>query len=249
MYTISLAVTFVVGLSMLIGTLLVLSSKKENNAIHFSIGLAFGIMILLIIKELIPEAYHSLKDNQFNYLIMIISLILGAVILKIIDSLVPHHEHSHKGTHKKENMLHIGIVASIALVLHNIIEGMALFGTTTESVKLGILLGIGIGLHNIPMGIIIASTFLEANKSKKKTFLISFGLALSTLVGGLIMFILRNQLISETIIGILVAITAGMLIYISIFELLPQIVKSNNKKLSYLGIIIGVAIFLLSHLF
>ena len=139
--------------------------------------------------------------------------------------------------------MHIGIVSSLAIILHNIIEGMAVYSMTIESVKLGLLVALGVGLHNIPMGMVIYST-LEKEKKNKKIILLSL-VVLSTFIGGLLMLLISN-LLNEFVMGILICITLGMLLYIIIFELIPHILHSKNKLLSIIGIVIGVLVILIS---
>lgn len=126
---------------------------------------------------------------------------------------------------------------------------MALYGTALEGKKLGALVALGIGLHNVPMGMIITSAFYKGNNNKLKTTLISIGLSLSTFIGGLIMFVLKNKIVNDYMIGILISLTLGMLIYIAIIELLPQMFCKKNKKINIIGIMTGIAILVISQLF
>ena len=243
-----LVLTLFLGIFILIGSLIVFFVKNNNKFICLSIGMAFGVMIMLVIFDLIPEVLEVFSNyNWYIKLLIVIALsIIGIIILKIFDLFIPHHEHDEHID--KNNLHHIGIVSSIALVLHNIIEGMALYSVFSQSIKTGLLLSIGIGLHNIPLGMIIASAFYKSNKSIKKTLLISFSISVSTFIGGILMYLL-SSLINETIMGILLGITLGMIIYIAIFELLPHIKEEKNKKIPILGILIGIILILLSTLF
>ena len=171
------------------------------------------------------------------------------MILKILDKFIPDHDIEEENEKEiNENFLHIGIVSSIALVLHNLIEGMAIYSTMKTSFDMGILVTIGVGLHNIPMGMIVSSTFYKANKNLKKTVLFTSLIALSTFLGGLIMFALSNY-ITNLLLGILLCITLGMIIYIVVFELLSEILHNKNKKESFIGIAFGILIFILSSFF
>lgn len=245
-----LIITLLSGLFVLLGTLIVFIIKDNHRIVDFSISIAFGVMIMLIGMELVPEAYELISNHfQFPYhlLLMIGSILLGILILKILDLFIPDHEiESHSKKSETDNFLHIGIVSSVALILHNIIEGMAIYSTVSAS-EIGFLIMIGVGLHNIPLGMIITSTLYDFNKSKKKTFAILFLISLSTLLGGIIMVFL-SPFISEVMLGILLCLTLGMLIYIAIFELLSEMLHSK-KKSSIVGIILGIAIFLISSLF
>ena len=213
-----LLITLILGLFILIGVLLVKIPKNTKLIENLSISVALGCMISLVL------------------------------ILKLLDIFIPEHDHEHGLSHEctEENLLHIGIVSTIAIVLHNIIEGMAVYSITTESVKVGILMALGVGLHNIPMGMVIYSTLKK--EDKKKRILMILLSTISTFIGGLLMALI-SSLISDFVIGILLCLTLGMIIYIVFFELLPHVLHSKNKILSIIGILIGILIIVISSMF
>lgn len=229
----NLFIVLLFGLTIFLGTILVLITNKKAIQ-ELSLGIAFSVITLLIIFELIPESLEHV-----NYLTVIIFSIIGIVIIKLLDFLVPQHHHSDDSSH----VYHIGIITCVALVIHNLIEGMALFTTLNSSFNVGILTGIGIGLHNIPMGMVIGSTLYDKNKSIKKTLFISLLISLSTFLGGL--FINLFNVIDNNVTGILLSLTIGVLVYIDFFELLHHL-KHQNKKTTLIGLSIGIIIFLIS---
>lgn len=242
-----LIITLILGLFIFVGVLVVKITKNSKIVEQLSIAIALGTMTSLVMTELIPEVFETFKTDSIinTVLIILILTILGVVILKLLDKFVPEHDHEHGLSHDctNENVIHIGIVSSIAIILHNIIEGMAVYSMTIESSKLGILVALGVGLHNIPMGMIIYST-LEKERNSKKITLLTLAM-LSTFFGGVLMSLI-SSLLNEFVIGILICITLGMLIYIIIFELIPHLLHSKNKVLSIVGIVIGIAIILIS---
>ncbi len=244
-----LLITFILGIFTLLGTFIALFIKNSKKFISFSIGMAFGVMLMLIIFDLAPEVveifFGKFTDILAVALIIVFSL-SGIFLLKGFDVFVPDHEHDKK--HDDKNLFHIGIVSSVALVLHNIIEGMAVYSVYQNNPSTSLLLCIGVGLHNIPLGMVISAMFYDHNKNKAKTIFISFLISLSTFVGGFIMLLL-SSVISELFLGVLLAVTLGMIIYISFFELLTHIVKDSNKKYSLIGIFVGVLVILLSLIF
>lgn len=248
----ALFLTLALGLFILLGTLIVFISKNNEKFISFSLALAFGVMSSLSVLELFPEAYEHLIESVSSLWalpILIALAILGIGILKALDHFVPHHAddegHKHSKKEHLKHLYHIGIVSSIALILHNIIEGMAVFGTASSSMTLGILVGLGVGLHNIPMGMVIASTFYKSSGTKK-TIWISFLISISTFLGGLIMFFLNSWIAQDFVLGILLSITLGMIIYIALFELLDQIIHTKNKRETIMGLLLGISILLIS---
>lgn len=236
--------TFIIGLFILLGSVIVFLLKNNNKFIHFCMSLSLGVIVMLIALELLPEVLELFGEN-YNSNITIMMTIgftgLGILILKLIDLFIPHH-HNHKEDNH-ENLYHVGIVSAIALILHNIIEGMAVYGSVESSFSLGLLVSIGVGLHNIPLGMLITSTIYKSGKNLKHTLFIVALISLSSFVGGIIMFFNNTLLLNATILGILLSITQGMLIYIMIFELLPHLLHEKNKFRVVLGVIIGVLLF------
>lgn len=244
---IGLLTTIALGVFILIGALIGFLTNKKQKVVDFIVGLAFGIIVMLIFLDLLPEITEQLG---LKYLpIFIISTVVGYVILKVLDIYIPDHEMEDKS--KKEansNLIHIGIITSLAIILHNIIEGMAVYSTVISSTSVGVTLMLGIGLHNIPFGIIIASTFHQSNQNIWKTIAIILLLASSTFIGGLIVFFLNVSQISPLILGTLLSITLGMLIYIAYEELYKKLRQSKNKKVSYIGVGIGAIILVIASL-
>lgn len=241
-----LLITFILGLFFIVGGLVVKFSNNTKTIENLSISIALGTMSSLIVLDLFPEMLEHMEGISFIWIILLI--VLGVVILKILDLFVPEHDHEH-GLHHHctdENLRHIGIVSLVAIVLHNIIEGMAVYSISADSLKTGLLIALGVGLHNIPMGMIISTTMEHESKMYR---IGAIALAsLSTFIGGIIMFFI-NALISDFIIGILICITLGMILYIVLFELIPHVLHGDDKRLSLIGIVVGIFIIFISSLF
>ena len=242
---IGLLVTLLLGVFILIGSLIAFLSKKRGRVIDFSLGLAISVIVMLIVLDLIPEIIENLK---LTYIwVFIIGSIIGYLILKTLDNFIPDHEDNKMTNNElKNNLAHIGIVSSIALVLHNIIEGMAVFQAVESNISTGLMLSIGVGFHNLPLGMVIATTFYQANQSKKKTIIYTTLVAISTFIGGLIMFMLNNHSLNPILIGLLLSVTLGMLLFIVINELYPRVKKAKYKDDRNIGILLGIVLLLLS---
>ncbi len=254
MKLISLILTLIVGLFIFVGSLISIYFKNNKKITDFSISIAFGVITSLILFEILPESYEILNEELGTFraiLAIIILIFIGIVLLKLLDMFVPHHTHEAHHHHKHqsekchdEHLHHIGIVSSIAVILHNIIEGMSLYLVASKSILSGLLLCIGIGLHNIPMGLVISSTLNNSNYSKRKILKINLIVSISTFIGGFIMLILGG--VSSITEGVLLGLTLGMLIYIAVFELLHQIYHMKNKKIAYTGAIFGILLIIIS---
>lgn len=248
-----LILTSVVGLFILIGTIIGRMLKNNKNILDLSISMAFGVIVCLSLLELFPEVIETVveKDIVRGSIFAVLSMVLGFILLYQLDAMIPHHEtqdhhHHHKhSTCHNEHLKHIGIVTSIALILHNIIEGMSIYITTNTDLQTGLLLCIGVGFHNLPMGLMIESTLRNEYKFNK-IIIISLIVSLSTLLGG---FIALSLSASKLLMGLLLSTTLGMLLYIAFVELLPQITRIKNTKIKYIGVLSGVIILLISLIF
>ena len=228
-------ITLFAGLFFLIGAIIAKLGKNKKGIVEFSLSMAFSVMLLLLTFDLIPEIVE-LTENKSKIFVIILGL-CGIVILKLIDMLIPHHNHEEevKKHHHEKHLEHIGTITTIALIIHNIIEGMSIYGLSLVDPKLGILMALGVGLHNVPFGIEITMTL---DKAKRKSLPSIILLTLSTCVSALIMLSIGE--IGDITLAGLMSITIGMIVYLLIFELAPELYESKNKKSITLGTIVGI---------
>lgn len=242
---IALLDTLLLGVFILIGVLIAFLVKKKQRVVDFSLGLAFSVILMLVFLDIIPEVINSLRVRYIW--IFIIGTIVGTYLLRFLDSLIPNHENQKMNNNElKDNLVHIGIVSSIALFIHNAIEGMAIYSTVISNISLGLLLSVGVGFHNLPLGMVIATTFYQANNDKKQTIIYTLLVSLSTLFGGVVMFIFGTTQLNNIVLGLLLSITLGMLLYIAFCELYPRLSEVKYKESRNMGILIGVILFLIS---
>jgi len=205
-------ITFISGISTLIGIIpTYLNKKHKEYIINLSILLSSTIMLLVSLTSLIPEAYKYLNNNK---IILIIYIMLGIIISKVLD----------KNIDTNNNLLKIGILSTITLILHNIPEGIITYITSLNNLKLGIKLALAIALHNIPEGIIISVPIYYSTNNRKLAYKYTLISGFSELLGAIIAQIFI-KIITNNVLGIILSITSGIMIYISIFELLL------NKKI------------------
>ena len=233
----ALLLTFISGLFFLVGMIIYRFTKHKNELTIAAMSTAFIVIIGLIIFDLIPELLEFKKWYLFIF------VIIGLIILLLLDKLVPHHHHDHHENDEatldhQHHLQHIGFITVLALILHNMVECMALYTITTNDLNSGILMLVGIGLHNLPFGFQIAN--YGSNFSHK---LAIFFLIISGFIGGLIIHFFGS--ISEFVTGIILSITLGMIIYILFFELLREVWSNIRQKATYCGIIIGILLLLL----
>ena len=233
----ALLLTFISGLFFLIGIIIYKFVKHKNELTVAAMASALVVIIGLIIFDLIPELLEIRKWYT------IIFVIIGLLILLLFDKLIPHHHHDHKEDDEatlehQSHIQHIGYMTILALILHNMVECMALYTVATNNLESGILMLIGIGLHNLPLGFGIAN---YSNKASSKLAVLL--LILSGFIGGLIIYLFGS--VSEFVTSVILSLTLGMLLYILIFELLREVWSNIRQKATYCGIIIGILILLL----
>ena len=177
---IAFILTILAGLSTLLGIIpCLIKTNKKNNIICASLSFASGVMLSISTLDLIPESFKLIKISQsiIKLLIIFISIITGIIISKIINL---------KINQKSNNSLYkVGIISMIAIIIHNIPEGIITFISTTKNIKLGISLAIAIALHNIPEGISISIPIFYSTNNKYKAILYTLISGLSELFGAI----------------------------------------------------------------
>ena len=230
------------GLSTMIGSFVVFCSKKRTlNFLIGGISFAAGVMFFLSIFDLIPESLRFFSDSfriAFSIIICLIFLCLGVCISIIVDKFFP-------STFDNDNLYKIGLITMIGLMIHNIPEGIATFTTTNEDVRLGLSTSLAITMHNIPEGISIALPIYYCTKSKGKAFLYTFICAVSEPFGALLAYLFLKP--TYLTLGIIYSIIAGIMIYISMYELFPSVIKYKRYRIVYTFYILGFILVLINH--
>lgn len=235
-----LLITGLAGASILIGALATHLLHNTRRVGHISVALALGALLALLIFDLLPEIAEY-RESAGNLRTGIL-ILAGLAILKGLDIFVPDH-HDTGENHDHENAVHIGMIASLAIILHNLVEGMTVYSLSLVSISDGIILAIGVAMHNVPMGMLIDSTLGAKTRAQRYALLLI--VTLSTFAGGLLMHSVSGYL-TEQRIGALVSLATGMILYIVFLELLPHVIRTEEKKLSILSAGIGFAIVLVS---
>ncbi len=225
----ALLITFLAGLTIAAGSFVMLFSKKPHRVEHISIALALGALLSLMIFDLGPDVAGA--SEAFPAWMLLIFVAAGVGVLKLLDLFLPDHADT-EANHDKENAVHIGMISALALILHNIIEGMTTYSLSTASLRQGAIFAFGIALHNVPMGMLLATTLEEDRRLRRHVVMTA--VTLSTFVGGLIMNAIDGFL-NRNVVDALVCIAMGMILYIVFAELVPHVIRTGNKLLSILS--------------
>jgi ZIP family zinc transporter len=142
--------------------------------------------------------------------------------------------------------MRMGLFSALAIGIHNFPEGLATFMAAVKDPALGISITIAIAIHNIPEGIAVSVPVYYSTKSRKKAFIYSFLSGLSEPVGAIIGFFLLKTIISDAAFGMVFAAVAGIMVYISLDELLPTAEEYAEHHVAITGLIAGMLIMAIS---
>lgn len=239
--------TCIAGFSTLIGTLFIFRKKSSDKLVKYALAFAAGTMICVSFTDLVPSGISLLiKDNTklFTFILIFLFILVGIIISSLIDIIIPESKHVSDNNKK---LYKVGVFSLLAIIAHNIPEGIATFLSSTTDLALGITLTVAITLHNIPEGISISVPIYHATGSRKKAFGLTFLSAIAEPVGALLAFFLLKPIITDTIMGTMFAIIAGIMMHIAASQLLPTAMKYDEKKKTIMFFIIGFIIMFISH--
>lgn len=234
--------TGLAGLSTLIGTLpIFIKIKNKDRLIGAGCAFASGVMICISIIDLIPESISYLRNNISGFFVVIIAFI--AVICGIIISFLM--DKSIDKISSGNNLYKTGILSMVAIILHNIPEGIVTFIVSNRNIMLGVSICIAIALHNIPEGISIAIPIYYSTGSKGKAVLYTLISASSELLGAIITWLFLGKYINDLVLGVLFSFIGGIMIQISLGKLLPTGIN-YNKIIAKIFFIIGFSFMIIS---
>ena len=233
---IPIIITSIAGLSTLLGNILLfIDDKYKDRVISFSMGLAFIVMFLISIFDLIPEGIRLVSDSFNIYELFIYSLLLlliGYVFVVFIDNRID----------SDSKLFKIGILSMISLLIHNIPEGIICAISSVNDINLGFKMSFMIMLHNIPEGIVISLPIYYVTKSRGKALLYTVISSLGEIVGAIITVLFLYRYINDYIMYIVFIITAGIMITLSVSKILKEGISFKLFKWLILGILVGFSI-------
>jgi len=209
-------------------------------------------MIYISFMEILPEAMNWLS-GEFGHvngqLIAVFVLLLGISLAGLIDYLLPDHISNNMIIDNKHKLRRVGIFAAIAIAVHNFPEGLATFMTGLKSISLSIPIAVAIALHNIPEGISVALPIYNATGKKRKAFFWACLSGMAEPVGAIIGFLLLRNYLNDVTFGIIFALIAGIMIYLSLDELLPLANEYGDGHQGIIGVSLGILIMAFTMIF
>lgn len=262
-YALPLLVTLLAGLSTGVGGAMSFFSKEfDPKVLSLALGFSAGVMVYVSFMEILPKAEAALTTlygPNRGYLYTTLGFFGGIAFIGLLDLLVPSginpHEFRETGdtdtgrgeedTHRSK-LLRMGVFSALAIAIHNFPEGLATFMATLEDPVLGVTIALAIAIHNVPEGVAIAIPLYYATRSRTRSFLLSLSAGLAEPVGAIIGYLVLIQLFSDAAFGVIFSSVAGIMVYVSLDELLPAASQFGRHHLSIIGLIVGMAVMAVS---
>ena len=242
---IALLLTVGAGLSTTVGSLLGLAVRKPGpKFMGFTLGFSAGVMILVSFVELLQESITTI-----GFVTAHAAFFIGMIGFFLLDFLVPHvyiGQQDHGGKLEGSQLMRTGMLIAFGIGIHNFPEGMATFAGALEDLHVGIAIAVAIAIHNIPEGLAVSAPVYAATGSRKKAFLWSFLSGVSEPVGAGLAALILLPFLTETVLGWVLAGVAGIMVAISIDELIPAAKAFDTEHTPIAGVVVGMFIMALS---
>jgi ZIP family zinc transporter len=253
--------TLLAGLSTGIGSIIAFFAKKTNTRfLSVALGFSAGVMIYVSMTDIFATAQdtlvHALGEKKGAW-VTVGAFFAGMLLIAVIDKLIPSRDNPHevkrvetlsKDTKEmdRSNLVRIGTLTALAIAIHNFPEGIATFTAALKDPKLGVAIAAAVAIHNIPEGIAVSVPVYYATGSKMKAFRLSFLSGLSEPVGAILGYLILMPFLNDIMFGVLFASVAGIMVFISLDELLPTAREYGEAHLSIYGLIAGMMVMAVS---
>lgn len=250
----ALLLTLGAGLATGIGSAIAFFARPTNKRLlSFALGLSGGVMVYVAFVELLRQAEEGLQavhGEQLGGLYTVLAFFFGIFLIGLIDRLVPEVENPHE-PHSAEEMdskprnpklMRMGLMTALAIGIHNFPEGIATFMTALDDTTLGVAIALAVAIHNIPEGVAVSVPLYYATGDRGKAFRLSLLSGLAEPAGALLAWWVLAPLMSPTLLGCTLAAVAGIMVFISIDELLPAAREYGEAHTAIYGVVGGMAI-------
>lgn len=248
----ALALTTLAGLSTGIGSAVALFARRSNVALlSAALGFSAGVMIYVSFVELLAGGQVLLQTQYGKTLggwLAVVGFFAGVLLILCIDFLVPAHDNPHQAKLMDDNgqSLHrlrrVGLLSALAIGIHNFPEGMATFMAVLADPVVGVSIAVAIALHNIPEGISISVPVYYATGSRRRAFWYSFLSGLAEPVGAMVGYLLLRPFLDDGALGLVFAAVAGIMVFISLDQLIPNAKKYDSGHQAVYGLIAGMGV-------
>jgi ZIP family zinc transporter len=257
--------TLFAGLATTLGGAVAFYTKRANtNFLAIALGFSAGVMIYVSMLEIMSKAKNllieAMGDKAGNWA-GVLAFFGGILLISVIDKFIPSVEENpgaplsipHPGETSaagvspyNRKLLRMGLFTALAIGIHNFPEGLITFFSTLQNPVMGLSIAAAIAIHNIPEGIAVAGPIYYATGSRRQAFLWAFFSGIAEPVGALAGYLVLAPFLSSALYGIIFAVVAGIMVYISFDQLLPAAREYGGHHLSMLGMISGMVLMALS---
>lgn len=244
------------GLATPLGGALTLFSKRDNSRVlSLGMGLAAGVLIYLALQGLLSESFTELGTlyGREGQLITLGAFAGGILLMLVMDMLIPAGHHTHdarKGLTDHERtalsdrdrkvLLSTGLTTAVIISIHNIPEGMMLYLTAAQDPLQALPVMVAVGIHNIPIGLAIGIPLYYASGNRLLTIGVCLASGLMELLGALVGVLVAAPMQSPAPSAALLAVIAGIMVYVSFDELIPASIHYGRSHTGLLGILLGM---------
>ena len=214
---------------------------RSNDRFHLILGLSAGLLLGLVAFDLLPEIFELNSDEIFHAPAVSVAFIAGFMLLHLIERALGSHEpsdseyaHDHKHTHNLA-----GTVGDLTMSGHVFLDGVALGIAFQVSDSLGIAIFVALLVHAFSDGLNTVSLLIKSgNWTKRAIWLLAVDAIMR--IGGAAFGTYIT--ISDPLLGLYLAIFAGMLIYLATSHILPEAHAKHSSKLTMIATFIGIVI-------
>lgn len=253
-----LLLTLGAGLATGIGSAIAFFARHTNKRLlSFALGVSGGVMIYVSFVELFQQAQSELQGIyglRPGTLYTVLAFFGGIVLIGLIDRLVPSVENPHEAhcaeemdsPHHDRKLMRMGTLTALAIAIHNFPEGIATFITALDDHSLGVAIAGAVAIHNIPEGVAVAVPIFYATGNRLKAFRLSLLSGLAEPAGALLAWGLLAPFLTPTLMGCVLAGVAGIMVFISLDELLPAAREYGEAHTAIYGVVGGMALMAVS---
>jgi len=260
----ALSLTLLAGLATGVGALIAFFTSRTNKKfLSAALGFSAGVMIYVSLVEIFVKAKDSLTaalgDTQ-GYWFTILGFFGGMLFIAVIDRFIPKKANPHEvktvedvqyaETNPKvideDKLMKMGLFTALAIGIHNFPEGIATFMAAMQDPNVGIAIAIAVAIHNIPEGIAVAIPIFYATGIRKKAFKLSLLSGLAEPIGAIVAYLILMPFLNDVMFGVIFAAVAGIMVFISLDELLPAAKKYDETHISIYGVVAGMAVMAIS---
>jgi len=242
----ALSMSFFAGLATVLGGCIVLFyGKLSEKKLGHMLGFSAGVMLYISFMDMLPEAIEEIGHLHAN-LWFFGGMTFFALILRLFPE--PDFEEINKNNKKeKKNKIAMTSFITLLMCLHNFPEGFAVYLSSLKSASVGMPLALAIAMHNIPEGMAVASPIYGETSSKLEAIKYTAISGMCEPIGAILFGVIFIQYINYYVIHSLFALVAGMMVFMSVKDLLPEATKrlQSTQELSY-SVMFGMFLIFLS---